>query len=451
MYQVKCLKNEFWYICDSVTMTPPLLSLRYCEFIIHKKAYNTQRAELQSLKFFYEFWYEKFRETLDYTLYKSNFEDIEIVINNLESYWDYLVSGKTIKIKVLYIDKINSTFEKLTTHATHCLAVVRFIKFLISTYIDSRYTNLSKTEILRSQTLLNMKLRTHQECFQKHINSSVSRNNYPRSLTLYQCDDFLKIIKPSTIKTQNLLNPYSNQSTQVRNYIICLLMLRYGLRVGEILLLQKSSFKPYQTDHDKILMLIQNLNDEKDSRSQKPQIKTSDSIRSIDISKDHYNIIIGIYYNMLRPAEELCEHDFIFASSTKPYAPLSYRAVLKEFTKSAKAFNRHFPEHFDVRYSYALTSNITPHWLRHTWAHSTLASLYKKTEDKMIKTQVVNISGAMDDAVDQLRKLGGWSLKSKMPQYYASRFIQEHANINLLSIFSNSIDENYSVEDFSYL
>lgn len=447
MYQVMCLKNEFWYLCDSETMTPPLLALRYCESLVHKKAYNTQRAELQAISYFYQFWYGKFGETLDYILYKSRFTKIELIINELDSFWEYLTVGRTLKVKVLFA---NTNFKvNLSTCATRCIAVIRFINFLIDTYIDSRYLDRPKYEILQIRTLLKLKLQSPSVSFNKYVKNSASRENYYRSLTSYQCNDFIKIIRPSIIKNPNPLNPYANQSIQLRNYLIWLLMLRYGLRVGEVLLLQKTSFTQYITDQDKVLMHIQNLNDENDTRSQKPQIKTAESNRSINVSKSHYNMIIGIYYNKLRPAEKLCRHNFIFTSTTKPYAPLSYRTVLKEFDKSAKAFNEHFPEHYDVRYSCALASNLSPHWLRHTWAYSTLASLYKLTEDKMIKTQVVNISGVMEDAIGKLRTLGGWSLSSKMPQYYAARFMEENANLDLLNIFCSNLDESYCDTDFN--
>lgn len=447
MYQSMCQENEFWYLCDSETMSPPLLSLRYCEANVHKKKFNTQRAYLQAVQFFYTFWFDKFGETLDYSLYKSNFQDIESLIDELEPFWDYLVAGRKLNLHVLFTNDVNTDTKKLATHSTRALAVIRFIKFLIKTYIDSRYTILSKTEILQHRKLLEMKLEAPQSAFQKYIKDSGAKKNQLHSLSTKQCNDFLKVVRPSTAKTPNPLNPHLSRALQIRNYVMWLLILRYGLRPGEVLLLQRVSFKAYHTDRSKFLMVVQNLEDEKDTRSQKPSIKTTDSTRNIDISKEHYNLIIGIYYNKLRPTEEQSGHDFIFASSVKPYSPLSYRAMLKEFERSAESFNKNFPEHFDINYSYAITGNVTPHWLRHTWAFSTLAQIYKETEDQFIKTQVVKISGIMEDSIEKLRALGGWAIKSRMPSYYAARFIEGNANMTLLNIFNNTLlyDEDIEV------
>jgi integrase len=445
MYKAMCLENEFWYLCDSETMSPPLLSLRYCEAEIHKKQLNTQRAELQAVQFFYAFWLDKFGETLDYSLSKSNFQDIEILIDELEPFWDYLVAGRKLNVHVLP-NNINTDTTKLATHSTRALAVIRFINFLIKTYIDSRYTNLSKTEILQHRKLFEMKLEAPQLTFQKYIKDSGSKKNQLRSLTGKQCHDFLKVIKPITAKTPNPLNPHLSRALQIRNYVMWLLILRYGLRPGEVLLLQKISFKPYYTDRSKFLMVVQNLESEEDTRSDKPSIKTIASTRSIDISKEHYNLIIGLYYNELRPTEEQCGHDFIFASSVKPYSPLSYRGMLKEFERSAESFKKNFPEHFDINYSDAITGNVTPHWLRHTWAFSTLAQIHKETEEQFIKTQIVKVSGIMEDSIDKLRALGGWADKSRMPRYYAARFIEGNANMTLLNIFNNTLLYDEDIE-----
>lgn len=445
MYNTLCLKDEFWYLCDSKTMLPPLLSLRYCESKLHKNAFNTQRAELQAVQFFYEFWLDKFGETLDYSLYKSGFQNIVILIDELDSFWDYLVAGRQLNLHVLTTN-LNINKKNFSTHAKRALAVVRFINFLINNYVDIRYTTLSKTEILQQRKLLQMKIEIPVRGFQKWVKDSSSTGKELRSLSAEQYADFVKVIRPSTAKAPNSLNPQISQSIQIRNYIMWLLMFNYGLRVGEVQLLQKASFKPYMTDKTKYLMRVQNLENENDTRSQKPSIKTTESTRSIDITSAHYNLIFAIYYKNLRPSEEECGHDFIFASSTKPYRPLSYRGILNEFERSTQSFKKNFPEHFNTQYGDAITGKITPHWLRHTWAFSTLALIYKIQKDKFIKSHN-NFDRIMVDSIEQLRVLGGWALKSRMPQHYAKRFIQNQANMSLLNVFNSMLDDNLFDED----
>lgn len=55
--------------------------------------------------------------------------------------------------------------------------------------------------------------------------------------------------------------------------------------------------------------------------------------------------------------------------------------------------------------------------------------------------------GIMDEAKDELRKLGGWSVDSQVPNLYAARFIQEKANYaNLMRLQSEPSDDGLADE-----
>ena len=81
-----------------------------------------------------------------------------------------------------------------------------------------------------------------------------------------------------------------------------------------------------------------------------------------------------------------------------------------------------YPQFFDTNYVDSL-DKISAHTLRHTWAYMMLKYNY----ESYLSTH--NKAKAMGKAVENLRKMAGWSLNSTMPYLYASRFISENANL----------------------
>ncbi|WP_337911469.1 site-specific integrase [Vibrio cholerae] len=287
-------------------------------------------------------------------------------------------------------------------------------------------------------------------------------------MTSEQFEDFFRVLTPDVMKPvpvklpdggiqasftlikENPLNPIVSYDVQMRNYLLTTLLVRYGLRTGESLLLRKQSFLPLKSDSSKVIMRVRNLeeydlNDSimEDARHNKPQIKTADSVRDVEITAEDYKKI-QVYFEFIRPKE--CEHDFIFASSLKPYKPVSYTTIQTQFKQVVESFKKHFPEHFDPQYAEYISETITPHWLRHTWAYAMLSAIYEKEKRRYIDYGVVNVRGIMEDAQDQLRVMGGWAKKSIMPAKYAKRFTQELANQTLMDVYRNHFNANSDID-----
>ncbi|WP_227521336.1 hypothetical protein [Raoultella sp. T31] len=56
--------------------------------------------------------------------------------------------------------------------------------------------------------------------------------------------------------------------------------------------------------------------------------------------------------------------------------------------------------------------------------------------------------GLMDEAKEALRLLGGWSIKSQMPDLYAKRFLSEQANAaNIQRILQHNSDLEYLIKE----
>ncbi|MCS0417212.1 site-specific integrase [Vibrio diabolicus] len=465
MYKVENCDGEFYCLLDAITTMPPLLALRWTEEQLIEKSLGTQKSYLDSLKLFYDFWLVKYGVSLDFTFHRNDYQDVEALTDELMPFWDYLLADKQItNVVMLPSPSSNARQKDLTkkkrTAAKHCQVICQFINYLSDTYLSTSYRDESPIDLRRYRASVKSKLKEAKIKFSKWKKSNQKASAYStlRSLTSEQYQDFIRVLTPDVKKPipikmpdgsvqadfelikKNPLNPIISYEVQMRNYLLTTLLVRYGLRIGESLLLRKQNFLPSRVDPNKVIMRVRNLeeddefNDSKmqDARNYKPQIKTSDSIRDVEITSEDYKKI-DMYYKFIRPSG--CDHDFIFASSMTPYKPVSYSTIQSQFSKVMQAFKEQFPDHFDPQYSEAITEKVTPHWLRHTWAYATLAAIHERKKSQYIQSGVVNIKGLMEDAQDELRAIGGWSKKSIMPAKYAKRFIQEEANRTLMEVY----------------
>ncbi|EOX4391030.1 hypothetical protein BFX35_15000 [Vibrio cholerae] len=96
MYKVEKCGDEFWCILDVQTTMPPLLSFRWLESQLKENALGTQKSYMDSLKLFYDFWLQKHGVSLDYSFYRTDYQDVEAMIVELDAFWDFLMAGKQI-------------------------------------------------------------------------------------------------------------------------------------------------------------------------------------------------------------------------------------------------------------------------------------------------------------------------------------------------------------------
>ncbi|EGR1599050.1 site-specific integrase [Vibrio parahaemolyticus] len=288
-------------------------------------------------------------------------------------------------------------------------------------YLTTAYLDEDPHQLRRLRTEIKLRLKDAKRKFAKwkKSNKEVPAHSTLRSMTSEQFEDFFRVLTPDVMKpvlvklpdgsvqasftliNENTLNPIVSYDVQMRNYLLTTLLVRYGLRIGESLLLREQSFLPLKSDPNKVIMRVRNLED-----------------------------------------------DDLNASSLKPYKPVSYTTIQTQFKQVVKAFQEHFSEHFDPQYADFISEIITPHWLRHTWAYAMLSAIYEKEKRKYIDYGVVNVKGIMEEAQDQLRVMGGWAKKSVMPAKYAKRFIQEHANQTHMEVYRNHFNSN-SDADFN--
>lgn len=456
-YRIRRNNQHTTVLIDDVTTLPSLFVLIYLADVLAQKKFGTQRNELISIKFFYLFWYQKNNETFDYSFYKGNY-NISSCINELNGFFDYLL-GKQYSLsgnEISHIDFSGFAISKMTkvSCAGHVRAVGRFLKFLNSRYINIIYQDISPTdaELIFSNNVKRLTCKI-KEFSRIEIAKREPAYHY-KSISLEQHINLNNMLLPTTPEfiadtgeifemQENPFNPFNTPFLQYRNFLIHRLMFNYGLRVGEVLLLTVDSFGTSQLDSRgkvKYLLSVENLPDHiNDPRNIKPSIKTEYSNRIIEMDIDDFNYLTifaeqhrKTLFNNSGSINKRKDHKLLFITGSGRCQPLSYSAIRQFYKKIDKRFIALHP-HYRSNNSISDMVRLTPHVGRHTWAYMTLEFIYNELLKNEIQlNQQYGISsrmtGLLDAAADRLRSLGGWSIKSKMPYFYARRFVEKVSN-----------------------
>ncbi|EHV4722840.1 site-specific integrase [Escherichia coli] len=423
-------RQRLWALMDTHTRQPLLYPLIYLIDHLALRSSATQSASLQALKFFYEFWHQKHGVTFCFSFYSSNHNPL-IAIDELTAFFHYL-ENTHLYVPALTIRSTTQTTPQRCTNIRHVHSVIRFIRYLINTYISPRYIDGTPKELTRLATQLTGRLSIHKAEFRtlthsRQMNNGTTHKRF-RSLTAEMVMAFYQIITPGSISKKNPLNPFPAGEIQLRNFLICRLLLNYGLRVSELLLLECHSIKP-NLRGDQFSLIVTTVDDDvSDQRKRLPSLKNVYANRVLALDKLDFHFL-NIYIHKIRPQ---ASHSFLFTSTQRLHPPLSYHAVYDIFTRIDDIMSVQYHEYKKDEYYDAIES-ISPHITRHTWAYLTLQRIYR---DKLQKIKAnshlaaidFSIVGLMDEAKDELRLLGGWSHNSHMPDLYAKRFLSQQAN-----------------------
>ncbi|WP_257622070.1 site-specific integrase [Escherichia coli] len=415
---------------DLETSLPLLYPLRYHIDHLAFRSLSTQSASLQFVKFFYEFWRQKYGVSFCYSFYSSD-HNPDIAVGEMPAFWMYLENGHNVQSNVLSLTRV--TKANSLTHTVRVRAVIHFISFLINTYISPAYRDDSPKALSLLASRLHTRLQLCRENYRTLTSNKFSQHSHSsqgfQSLSGAMVLSLYGIITPSSAQKHNPLNPFPSGHLQFRNFLIIRLLLNYGLRTGELLLLECSSIKP-NLKGDKFSLIVTTVDEAYEPRKNAPSLKNAWANRVLELDKQDY-IFLSIYIAKLRPKTD--KHDFIFTSSQQSAKPLSYTSVHSIFSKIDQVFTNQYPEYKSPLYSDSL-QRLTPHTTRHTWAFLTLQKIWhlKYLKSQQNKThfiaEVPSLSGIMEEAKDELRLMGGWSPTSQMPDLYAKRFLSEQAN-----------------------
>jgi len=306
---------------DVETGLPLFYPLRYLVDHLAFRSLSTQSASLQAIKFFYEFWYQKYGVTFCYSFYQSEHNPL-IAIQEISAFFHYLESGHVYQANVMLLAS-HSTASRLT-NAERVRAVIRFLSFLVNTYVSPMYMKGSPEELSRLSLQLNTKLMICRDEFSvlargKRAKNSDSHQGF-RSLTAGMVRAVYEIIAPNTGSKTNPLNPFPAGEIQFRNFLIVRLLLNYGLRISELLLLECRSIKP-NIQGDKYSLIVTTIDDEvKDSRGRAPSLKNIYAHRVLELANQDYFFLMTYIEKIRSP---MTPYHFIFTSTTRKHGGLS--------------------------------------------------------------------------------------------------------------------------------
>jgi integrase len=448
LLQIKYSNNERkWILMDVETCLPVLYPLFYVIDYLGYRALSTQSASLQSIKFFYEFWLKKFGVTFCYSFYQAKHNPL-FAIEELSSFFLYLENDRSYQFKRLSISPSSNSIASRFTNAERVRTVIRFLSYLINAYISPRYIDDSPKEISLLAARMNTKLSLCKEEYRlltSRKNKGITDSNRVfLSLTNDMVFSLYQIIAPSSLKKVNTLNPFPLGRIQFRNFLIIRLLLNYGLRVSELLLLEINSIKP-NIQGDRYSLIVTTVDEDTDDpRHRMPSLKNPHANRVLELDEQDYKFI-DLYIKKIR--SQNLHHEFIFTSTDSTNDPLSYNTVYDIFIKIDAVITQYHPEYKSPD-RFDSIQRITPHITRHTWAYLTLQRLYESKYEKLKHTSKLanidfSIAGLMEEAMDELRLIGGWSQKSNMPRLYAKRFLSDKANsANIQRIASDKSNVN---------
>lgn len=438
MFVVKTIKiskkysnqNRIVLLFDTSTTLPCLYPLLYSTVVLRFQSFATQQSDLLALKFWYEFWYQKYSTSFCETFLSSQYEP-EIFLNEIDNFIVFLENNKKLEVNLIRLrSNIDVNYMTITQRLR---SLFKYFIYLLDEYWNVRYQDITIKELTNRRKKIDLFLLNKKRNFSKYSKRSITVkseiNHSFKSLTQEMAVMLYKIIRPDQATNINLDNPFSTKSHQLRNFLIVHLMMNYGLRVGELMLLTKRSIKK-SLNSDSYSLIITNTDDEHDSRQRKPSIKNEQSYRVIKLDSMDYKFLM-LYIEKIR---NFNDSDILFTSLKPPYSPLSYSSINAIFNMIEQAFRTLHPIYFDD-INFDSIQKLTPHVCRHTWAYMTLAFAVKKYRNDSKYTLNQSNDEIMQKALEDLRVLGGWSANSIMPNYYAKRFIVDSANfINLQRI-----------------
>lgn len=233
-----------------------------------------------------------------------------------------------------------------------------------------------------------------------------------RALPASVVSDLLEVCSPAHPR-----NPFRDEASRWRNYVLVLLLLFSGLRRGEALSLKPSSICDGINPNNGQAWVWLNIlasNGEDDPRYERPGIKTVLSNRQVPLDEG-VATVIGHYVDEHRARQP---HAFLLSSNR--HRPMSSRLVSYVFRELSACLSEGARKEMVDRCG---VNNVTAHDLRHTCAVSRLGLLREG-------------SVGHEEALQLLRSFFGWSKGSLMPNHYAEAYFEDR----LKTVFASKLD-----------
>jgi len=89
-------KNKIALLFDEATSSPCLYPLLFSIAALSDKSLATQQSDMLALKYWYEFWYQKYSTTFCESFYSTSY-NFEIIQSEIDNFIIYLENNKKIE------------------------------------------------------------------------------------------------------------------------------------------------------------------------------------------------------------------------------------------------------------------------------------------------------------------------------------------------------------------
>ncbi|HAV9650179.1 TPA: hypothetical protein JLG94_003437 [Escherichia coli] len=195
---------------DLETSLPLLYPLRYHIDHLAFRSLSTQSASLQSVKFFYEFWRQKYGVSFCYSFYSSD-HNPDIAVGEMPAFWMYLENGHNVQSNVLSLTRV--TKANSLTHTVRVRAVIHFISFLINTYISPAYRDDSPKALSLLASRLHTRLQLCRENYRTLTSNKFSVHSIFSKIDQVFTNQYPEYKSPLYSDSLQRLTPHTTRHT----------------------------------------------------------------------------------------------------------------------------------------------------------------------------------------------------------------------------------------------
>lgn len=219
--------NRLSFLFDSTTTLPCLYPMLYINSSLKFKSESTQQAYLQSIKQWYDFWREKYDQSFcEY--FREHKSNPELMIKEIDSFILYLENMKVVDQKLIRLGSNPSINYNTLAHRLR--VILSYLSYLLVTFSQIHGRSISP-KIDRYKSVIHQKSDLVKNLSSNNHKAHKNGTNF-KSLTEEMQKALHSIISPKALEPL-----FKSKKALFRNFLIVRLLLNYGLRTGELLLL----------------------------------------------------------------------------------------------------------------------------------------------------------------------------------------------------------------------
>lgn len=332
--------------------------------------------------------------------------DIEAILSSGEMLTADQITGFSRWLQMKRIEPSNIIGIGFIEHNDRILSndtFNQYLHFIKEFLLWSSLTFIPENIYLQDNNKTFNDIKNRLEAIFRNLKSKTKKRKHTKGLDKIHKKQLLSIADPTSP-----LNPFKGEAIRYRNWMIIKLLLATGLRRAEILC-------AYSEDIPDLLFgnkwkVVKRPNIPQDSRNPIPRVKTcareialtENESMMVKIYKDKYRWITN-KKSQAKFIKRKPSHPF-FIINTQDSRPLSLDSINKMLYKLGEvAFSDE-----DIK--------LHPHILRNTFCNEYLE-------------EAIDIRGEdITLAIDNLKRICGWSEKSEMPALYAAKWHQQKAD-----------------------